>query len=85
MYGIILLNKKREPSWFFDSILPGIIPDRVFDMMVDSFVRDELDLCRLCDVDGCRCHVIEEPTGRKLCPVLFWDAVRPPWKVSEVL
>ncbi len=69
---------------FRDGILPGLIPDRVFDLMVADVVDKQLDLCRLCDVQGSRCHVIEEGTGRELCPVLFADAVNPPWKVSQL-
>ena len=83
MYGIIL-HTKTGPEWFHDAILPGLIPDRVFDLMEANHVADVLDLCRLCDVHGARCHVIEEPTGRKLCPVLFADAVKPPWTVDQV-
>jgi hypothetical protein len=85
IYGIILKNKQTGPVWFFDSILPGIVPDHVFDQMVDTFVNDELDLCKKCDVQGCRCHVIEQPTGRKLCPILFQDVVGTPWKVGDVV
>lgn len=69
---------------FQDAILPGLIPDHVFDLMVHNVVDEELDLCRLCDVQGSRCHVIEEGTGRKLCPILFHDVVKPPWKVSQI-
>jgi hypothetical protein len=84
-YSIILKNKHDEPQWFSDSILPGIIPDSVFDMMECRFVDAELDLCKLCDVQGCRCHVIDEATGRKLCPVFFVDAVKPRWRVDQVV
>jgi hypothetical protein len=84
MYGIILLDRHGNGEWFFDSILPGIIPDRVFDLMVCDVVDRQLGLCKLCDVQGQRCHVIEEGTGRKLCPVLFADAVHPPWKVDQI-
>ena len=83
MYGIIL-QTATGPEWFHDSILPGLIPDRVFDLMETNHVADVLHLCRLCDVHGTRCHVIEEPSGRKLCPVLFADAVKPPWTVDQV-
>jgi hypothetical protein len=83
MYWITLQSKKGAVV-FHDSILPGLIPDHVFDLMVDNVVDKELGLCRLCDVQGRRCHVIEEGTGRKFCPVLFVDAVHPPWKVAQV-
>ena len=84
MYGIIL-KTKTGPEWFEDSILPGLIPDHVFDLMVDRVVDEQLGLCRICDVHGTRCHVIDwSKGGRKLCPVLFVDAVKPPWTVDQV-
>ena len=90
MYGIILRGKDGKPYWFHDSILPGLIPDRVFDLMECSVVDTQLGLCELCDVQGARCHVIDESQGeenpcRKLCPVLFADAVHPPWKVAQIV
>jgi hypothetical protein len=85
MYGIILRDRKGHPEWFFDSVLPGLIPDHVFDLMVCDVVDKQLGLCKICDVAGGRCHVIEQGTGRKLCPVLFVDAVKPPWTVDQVV
>lgn len=84
-YWINLYDKKGQVTVYEDAILPGLVPDNVVDMMVDSFVDRELDLCRLCDVKGCRCHVIEIPTGRKLCPVLFKDAFNPAWEVEDIV
>jgi hypothetical protein len=85
MYGIILRANDGSGEWFYDSILSGLIPDHVFDLMVDSVVDKDLGLCRLCDVHGARCHVIDfSKGGRKLCPVLFVDAVHPPWTVAQV-
>lgn len=80
----IMLRRRDRVFWYYDSILPGIVPDRVIDMMVCRFVEEQLGLCAHCDAHGSRCHVIEEPSGRKLCPVLFHDAVHPPWRVCEV-
>jgi hypothetical protein len=85
MYGILLWDKDGYAEWFFDSILPGLIPDRVFDLMECDVVDKVLGLCRLCDVQGARCHVIEQGTDRKLCPILFADAVHPPWKVGQIV
>lgn len=86
IYGIILRGKDGSGYWFHDSFLPGLIPDHVFDLMVDSVVDEQLGLCRLCDVQGARCHVIDwSKGGRKLCPVLFVDAVHPPWSVDQVM
>jgi hypothetical protein len=63
MYGIILRGKGGFGEWFYDSILPGLIPDHVFDLMVDSVVDKQLGLCLLCDVHGERCHVIDWSKG----------------------
>ena len=84
MYGIIIRGEDGWPYWFHDAILPGLIPSHVFDLMVCDVVDKQLGLCSICDVQGSRCHVIEEGTGRKLCPVLFADAVHPPWKVEQI-
>lgn len=86
IYGIWLKRGRHADAfWFEDGILPGLIPDRVFDLMVDTVVDDELGLCKLCDAHGERCHVVEQGTGKKFCPVLFNDVVRPRWKVAEVV
>jgi hypothetical protein len=85
IYWITLKNRRGEPRVFRGSLLPGFVPQRVIDLMLCEVVEDVLDLCRLCDVQGQRCHVIEEGTGRKYCPVLFADAVRPGWAVADVL
>ena len=94
-YGIILRDKRTGwPYWYHEALLDGFVPDRVLDMMGCRFVDEELDLCRLCDAEGRRCHVIvsaildedghEIVPGRKMCPVLFNDAVKPKWKVEEI-
>ena len=94
MYEVILRTKKCGAEWHTDSFLPGLIPDRVFDMMECSFVENEIGLCDKCDVRGARCHVFEviakheddeDYYGRKMCPVLFNDVVKPKWKVSDVV
>lgn len=90
-YSIMLLVKvkgQQEAHWVYDAILPGLIPDRIFDLMEARFVEEELDLCKLCDVEGARCHVIQEDPehrGRKLCPILFHDAVQPAWRVEDIV
>ena len=76
-----------------DCILPGLIPDRVFDLM-EVRVVDELGLCENCSLDT-SCHVmrlIEKPHPSpeqdwfdKLCPVLFHDVVKPRWKLEKLL
>ena len=85
MYWITLKDKKKGTRVFEDQILPGLIPDHVFDLMVCDIVEKQLGLCALCDVQGARGHVIEEKTGRKFCPILFADVVHPPWKVDQIV
>lgn len=79
-------QSKRNGDWYYlhDYILPGIIPDYVLEMMHDQFVRKEIGLCEGCEV-AYHCHVIEEPSGRKFCPVLFHDAVKPSWKIEDLV
>ena len=84
-YGITLRRRGGEPYWYREAILDGLVPQRVVDLMVANTVDDELGLCRLCDVQGNRCHVILEPSGVKLCPVLFHEVFRPAWRVADVL
>ena len=84
-YEIMLWGGSDRWYWHQDSILPGLIPPHVFDLMECRTVDTVLELCRLCDVQGARCHVIEVPSGRKLCPILFHDAVHPSWEVSDVV
>jgi hypothetical protein len=87
IYGVMVRGKDGYARWVYDSVLPGLIPDHVFDAMVTDVV-DDLGLCKLCDVQGARCHVFEEVQdgngGRKMCPILFHDVVKPKWKVEDV-
>lgn len=85
IYSILLRDENDWAYWHHDSILPGIVPEHVFDLMVARVVDEQLGLCKLCDVHGARCHVIDDSAGgRKLCPVLFVDAVHPGWTVDQV-
>ncbi len=81
----VYLRKKGEAELFCDSIL-DFIPKRIFDLMEVSQVPKKLGMCDHCNLDTC-CHVMEnidEFTSRKLCPVLFYDVVKPRWKLSEL-
>jgi hypothetical protein len=84
MYEVLLWSKSGDAEWFYDSILPGLIPDRVFDLMEVGFVKRELELCGECEV-AFHCHIQDETKGRALCPVLFADTVRPPWTVAQLV
>ena len=84
-YGIILVDPVTDyADWYFADTPADGPAQHVFDLMECDFVDKQLDLCKLCDVQGHRCHVVEDQTGRKFCPVLFADAVHPPWKVDQI-
>jgi len=81
----VYLKKNGEPELFQDGIL-DFIPKRTFDLMEVNQVPEKLGLCEHCDLDTV-CHVMEdigELTSRKLCPILFYDVVRPRWKLSDL-
>lgn len=82
IYWIWLRDEQGEPFIFQDGFLPGIIPQHHIEHTAAAFV-ERLGVC-----DSCRGdlpHVIEEETGRKFCPILFNDLVRPRWKVQDLL
>jgi hypothetical protein len=84
-YWFWMKGKKGEPEIFEDWILPGLIPDRVFDLMECNQVPKLCGLCEKCPWHGAIVHVIESDTGRKFCPVLFYDVVKPKkWKVEDL-
>ena len=81
----IYLNKNGEPKLFQDSLL-DIYPKRTIDLMEFNKVPEKIGMCHECSLN-CHCHVMEEikeGTYRLLCPILFHDVVKPPWKLSEI-
>lgn len=85
MYYWIWLRKKGEIKLFQDSIL-DIFPKRTIDLMEFNKVPEKVGMCDNCNLN-CHCHVMEEikkDTYRLLCPILFHDVVKPPWKLSEI-
>ena len=84
-YGVILKIGGEDPEWYHGEVSEHEVPRRVIDMMACEFVDRELGLCRICQEQHHHCHVIEDGTGRKFCPVLFVDAVKPEWVVSELV
>lgn len=90
----VMVWRKGEPTLVEDALLPGLIPDRVLQLMVDQFVDREMGLCTGCEV-ACHCHVLvfdvaksnrHQDVFTKLCPILFHDAVRPlSWKVEDLV
>jgi len=92
IYWITLYNKKREAYHYYESILPGIIPDHVLESMRvpgplcrPDWPQDN-GLCEHCTFDT-HCHVMEATergTWRHLCPVLFHDVLKPKWRLEDV-
>jgi len=82
-YWLWLRTKAGEPYLYRGLVLPGIIPDRVFDLLTDQFA-DSMGLCDECPLAS-HCHVIESGVerGRKFCTVLFHDTVRPSWQPQD--
>lgn len=84
-YWIFLNKKNGEVIRFQDSLL-DIYPKRTFDLMEHNKAPEKLGMCGECHLDT-KCHVMEEideNTSRLLCPILFVDVVKPPWKLSEI-
>ena len=81
-YWIWLKDRKGKLFIYEDSLLPGIIPRHQIEHTSCEFV-EKLGICETCH--GTLAHVIEEGTGRKFCPVLFHDVVKPKWKARDLV
>ena len=81
-YSIWLKDRKGEPFNWEDGFLPGIIPAHQIEHTACQFV-EALGICKTCE--GTLAHVIEEGTGRKFCPILFHDLLKPKWKVRDLI
>jgi hypothetical protein len=76
------LGRRSGPFIFTDAFLPGIIPPRRIEQTSCESAED-LGLCEKCT--GAPAHVIEEKSGRKFCPVLFSDLVKPKWTAKDLI
>lgn len=86
-YGIALKAKSYEEDnewyWFNDSFLPGFrIPERVLPLLMAEWA-DDRGFCPDCNMDT-HCHPINAK-GYKYCTILFHDAIRPKWKLKDVV
>ncbi len=86
MFYFVMLDN-REDVHFEDSLLA---PNSDFDGML-SELCEESGLCEkcyeICNMNR-RCHVMRKigpTTWDKLCPVLFHDAVKPKWKLRDLI
>lgn len=85
-YRIIIKGKNGEPVNFEDAYLPGFypVPDKLLPHLKSAWVDKHYpEWCSECGLDDC-CHPIAED-GSKYCTVLFHDAIRPPWKIEDVV
>jgi hypothetical protein len=86
IYWIFLRDRKGDAYRYRDSLLPGMPPQKFIEQTLAEHV-DKLGFCRSCN--GSICHVIEEGTGRKFCPILFHDllskTVGVRWRPKDIL
>lgn len=85
MHYMVLLASTG--AYFNDSLLA---PNSEFDGLL-SELCEEVGLCEKC-YETCnqsqKCHVmrqIDKNTWDKLCPILFHDAVKPKWKLKDLM
>lgn len=83
-YWLWLRNPDPEGDFcvMFRGETPAHIRPELIEHTYDRFVDERLKLCK--DCHGSHCHVIEEETGRKFCPILFSDLVKPGWTAKDL-
>jgi len=86
-YEILLKGKKYDcdGEWgrFRESFLPGMkIKERLEPMLTVDFA-EQFKLCDGCSMDT-HCHPMK-PDGSKYCTILLYDAVKPKWKLKDVV
>jgi hypothetical protein len=83
-YGIIHRpGGQGDPRWAHYSLEPGRLPAHVLDLCRVQFAHEE-GLCRGCELSY-RAHPIEDGTGRKFCTALLHDALRPAWRIEDLV
>ena len=82
-YWIILRKGEYDHIYYHDYFLKGLIPFHVLELMIADTVDKKLGICDGCEL-AYHCHVIEEGAGKKYCPILFCDVVKPSWKPEQV-
>ncbi len=79
----IWLRGRGGNAVLFKGETPETIRPELIEHTKSDFVEKRLKLCK--DCQGDHPHVIEEVTGRKFCPILFSDAVKPGWTARHLL
>ena len=87
-YWVRVKDAKSGNRIVEESILDGVVSDHVLDAMTCESA-DDLGLCKICDSEGARCHVmrwIAPNTYKKYCPVLWHDVFKPgSWKIEALV
>jgi len=83
-YWIHLRNPDPEGDFCitFHGETPAHIKRALIEHTKTEFVENRLKLCK--DCHGSHCHVIEEATGRKFCPILFSDLIGGFWTAKDL-
>jgi len=91
-YWIIIKTKKTrneevDYDWYHhhDCFLPGMrIPERIEPMLTVEWVNNNSpEWCSSCELSYCA-HPIK-PDGSKYCTVLLHDAVKPNWRIKDIV
>ena len=88
-YWIYLKKKPYKPDFdckiFEECFLPGMrIPLRIEELLTAQWVEQYFpEWCSHCGLDS-HPHPIR-PDGSKFCTILLHDAVKPKWKIEDVL
>ncbi len=90
-YWIIIKTKKTrnqaDYDWYHhhDCYLPGTrVPERVEPMLTTEWVDKHFpEWCPMCELAG-QPHPIK-PDGSKYCTVLLHDAVKPDWRIKDIV
>jgi hypothetical protein len=84
-YSVLLRIRKKDNLIvdFKDAIIDTLLPYTNFERLSAQFAEEELELCKTCHLD-CFTHPLDEK-GRKFCTVLFYDVVKPKWKMEQLV
>ena len=82
-YWIYLNDKKGNCSFHKDYFLPGLIDEEILKHTLALYLDQEVGLCADCHDMCSHCHVIGED-GTKYCPILFYDLIKPSWRLEDI-
>lgn len=85
MHYWVWLQKKNGESFIHQNdFLPGIMvsEDQIPNIMAKT--AEKCGLCKNCKVYAFKAHPINE-SGEKYCTLLFYKAIQPNWKLSQLV